>query len=156
MAPRDLAAALAAHPFLAGVDHGHVEQLADAAGERTWPAGAWLFRHGGVADVFHLVVAGRVALEVADPGHDSIIVETLRPGEPLGWSWLFPHRTWAFDARAVEDTTTLELDAGRLRALMDEDAEFGRDFALRVGRVAVDRLLHTRTQLVLAHHHARR
>ena len=156
MGPRDLAAALAAHPFLAGVDHTHVEQLADVADERTWTAGTWLFRHGGVADVFHLVVAGRVALEVADPGHDSIVVETLQAGEPLGWSWLYPHRTWAFDARAVEATRTLVMDAARLRALMDEDAVFGRDLALRVGRVAVDRLLHTRTQLVLAHHHDRR
>lgn len=156
MSTRDLAAALAAHPFLAGVDHGHVEVLADVTRERTWPAGTWLFRHGGVADVFHLVVAGRVSLEVADPGDDPIVVETLRPGEPLGWSWLYPHRTWAFDARAVEDSMTLELQAVRLRALMDEDAVFGRDLALRVGRVAVDRLLHTRTQLVLAHHHARR
>ena len=152
----DLTGALASHPFLAGFDHAHVEAMAVGARAVRWAAGSYAFRHGGVADTFHLVVEGRVALEVADPGHAPIVVETLQAGEPLGWSWLYPHRTWAFDARAAVDTETLALDADRLRRLMDDDPVLGRDLALRVGRVAVDRLLHTRAQLVMAHHHDRR
>jgi CRP/FNR family cyclic AMP-dependent transcriptional regulator len=152
----DLAATVAAHPFAAGLDRSHVEAMAAAATVRRFAAGTFVFRHGAPATAFHLVVDGRVALEVADPGHGSIVVETLAAGEPLGWSWLFPHRTWAFDARAVVDTRTVAIDADRLRGMIEEDAPFGRELALRIGRVAVDRLLHTRAQLVDAHHHAAR
>lgn len=148
-----IATAIAAHPFAEGLDHAHVEAMAAAAMPRVYGAGEYVFRHGGPATAFHLLTEGRVALEVADPGHGAIIVETLEAGEPLGWSWLYPHRTWAFDARAVADTRTLAVDAAKLRDLMDRDVAFGRELAMRIGRVAVDRLLHTRAQLVDAHHH---
>lgn len=148
-----LSAAIAGHPFAGGLDHAHVQAMAAATAPRRFAAGEYVFRHGGPATTFHLVTEGRVALEVADPGREPIVVETLEDGEPLGWSWLFPHRTWAFDARSLTDTRTLAIDAAHLRDMMEADAVFGRELALRIGRVAVDRLLHTRAQLVLAHHH---
>lgn len=148
-----LAAEIAAQPFAAGLDQGHVEAMAAVTTRKVFGPGHHVFRHGGDATTFHLITAGRVALELGDPVQGSIVVETLQAGEPLGWSWLFPHRTWAFDARALDETRTLAIDAARLRDLMEADAGFGRELALRIGRVAVDRLLHTRAQLVIAHQH---
>lgn len=156
VADAEVVAAMARHPFVAGLHRHHLEAIAADATARTHLRGAYLFRHGGVADSLHLLVEGRVALEVVDPGHGTVVVETLGAGEPLGWSWLYPHRTWAFDARALEETRTLRVGADHLRTLIEEDAELGRDLALRIGRVVVDRLLHTRAQLVMASHDDRR
>ena len=44
--------------------------------------------------------AGRVALETTSRARGASSIETLEPGEVIGWSWLFPPYRWHFDARA--------------------------------------------------------
>jgi CRP/FNR family transcriptional regulator, cyclic AMP receptor protein len=151
--PDALRATIAAHPFCAGIDAAHVVAMAEGAVETRCGPGDLVLRRGGQARVFHLLVEGTVALEVAAPAREPLTIETLHAGEPLGWSWLYPDHTWDFDARCLTDVRSVALDAACLHSLMDDDPVFGRDLALRVGRIVVDRLQHTRQQLVDVQHH---
>jgi CRP/FNR family transcriptional regulator, cyclic AMP receptor protein len=154
--PDALRVAIASHPFCEGLATEHVAIMAEGAGERTLAAGEFVIRHGWVADALHLLVEGDVALEMADPGRDPMTIETLHGGDPLGWSWLYPPSTWAFDARCLSDTRLLTLDGDHLRRMVDDDPVFGRELALRIGRVVAERLQFARAQLLDAHHHDHR
>jgi CRP/FNR family transcriptional regulator, cyclic AMP receptor protein len=148
--------AIASHPFCAGLDAAAVTTLADGASELSFTTGDLVLQHGHDADAMYLLLEGDVSVEVADPAHETLTIETLHAGDPLGWSWLYPPHTWAFDARCLGPTRTVRLDAGHLRRLIDQDPAFGRDLALRMGRVVVERLQFARAQLVEAHLHDQR
>lgn len=142
-----LRAVIAGHPFADGFDAAHVDALARIAGEIEIPAAGFVFHTGQPAEAVYLLVDGDVALEIAGAGHDPLVLETLHAGDTLGWSWLFaPHR-WHLDAHATSDVRAVALDAARLRALTAQDAPFGREVALRVAGLVVDRLHHARSQL---------
>lgn len=71
-------------------------------------------RRRAVRRVF-LVRHGALALELHAPGRQPIIVGTLREGEVLDGSWLVPPYRWAFDARALDLTRLLGVNAKCLR-----------------------------------------
>lgn len=151
--PEGVAAAIAEHPFCAGLDVEHVRAMAREAALVSFAAGSFALRRGEPAATFQLITDGMVALELAEAGQQPLVLETLQAGDTLGWSWLYPHQSWSFDARCVTDVRTIAFDAARLRALMDADAAFGRELGLRIGRVVVDRLFHTRTQILELQQH---
>ena len=142
-----LGARLAAHPFARGLSAGHVAALADAAGEVTVPAGAFLLRHGRDADACYLLTAGDVALEVAAHNHPPTTLQTLHAGDVLGWSWLWPPHRWHLDAHCRTDVEAIVLDAAPVRAALAADPELGFAVTHRIGALLVDRLEHARDQL---------
>lgn len=154
--PDALRSVIAEHAFCSGFAAEHVIAMAQGAMVATVPAGSFVFRRGAAATAFHLVTEGTVALEMASPGHEPLTIETLHPGDALGWSWLFTDRGWQFDAHCLTEVTTVGIDAGHLRRLIADDPAFGRDLVLRIGRVVVDRLIQTRAQLLDIHHHDHR
>jgi CRP/FNR family transcriptional regulator, cyclic AMP receptor protein len=154
--PDSLRVLLASQPFCDDLDVEHVTAMASGVSERVLAPGDFVIRHGHRADDLHLLVEGDVALEISEPGREPLIVETLHAGDPIGWSWLYPPRTWAFDARCLSPARLLCLDGDNLRRLVEEDPRFGRDLALRVGRVIIERLQFARAQLVDASHHDHR
>ena len=44
----------------------------------------------------------RVSIDVHAPGRGPIVIETVGPGDVVGWSWLVPPYRWTFDARAKD------------------------------------------------------
>jgi CRP/FNR family transcriptional regulator, cyclic AMP receptor protein len=154
--PGAVRAAIASHPFCEGLPAEHVASMAEGASERVLAAGDFVIRHGGLADALHLLVEGDVALEMAEPTREPMTLETLHAGDPLGWSWLYPPSTWAFDARCRTRTRVLSVDGAHLRQLMEVDPVFGRELALRIGRVVAQRLQHARSQLLSVQLHDHR
>ena len=80
----------------------------------------------------------------------AVVIETLDPGEIVGWSWLFPPYRWHFDARALSLVRATSFDGACLRGKCDDDTDLGsirwkRGAGLRIGR-AVDHTLETRMQ----------
>lgn len=55
-------------------------------------------------------------MEPCDQGFLSGVSDGVAATLLVGWSWLIPPRRWQFDARAVEPTTLIEIDADALRA----------------------------------------
>jgi CRP/FNR family transcriptional regulator, cyclic AMP receptor protein len=145
--------AIASHPFCAGLRAEDLAGMAEGASERRLRAGDFVIRHGGFADALYLLVDGDVSLEMADPARDPTTLETLHGGDTIGWSWLFPPSTWAFDARCRTATSLWCLDGAHLRRLMASDPRFGLELALRVGRLVAERLHATRAQLLAIQWH---
>jgi CRP/FNR family transcriptional regulator, cyclic AMP receptor protein len=135
-------------PTFAGLAPRHLELIAGCGGNARFAPGDSLFRAGEPADRFFLIRHGAVALELAVPEHEPIIVETLQDGELVGWSWLFePHR-WMFDAHVVEPLSAISFDGACLRGKCESDHELGYQLMRRFAAVLVKRLQATRLQVI--------
>ena len=92
---------------------------------------------------------GRIRqLEVNVPEKGAFIIQTIRDGDVLGWSWLFPPYRWNFDIRAVELIRAIALDAKCLRTKCDEDHDLGYEMMKRFSVILVERLRATRLQVL--------
>lgn len=142
-----LESAIAGHPFTKGMSPRHLQVLAGAAMEVSIPAGDVIFRQGDAANRFYLLTDGEVAIESRGPGRTPVLIQTVRGGEVLGWSWLFPPYEWNFDARATRPTRAIFFYGTWLRETCEEDREFGYELIKRVSEVMLQRLQLTRRQL---------
>ena len=134
--PTGLAALIAQQPFFKGLNHQHLQLLADAALEMRFETGQLIFEDGSPANRFYLILEGRVVLESEKADRSVIRVQTLGPGDDLGWSWLFPPYSMHFNARAVEPTRTIFFYGTRLREQCEQDHEFGYQLMRRIAAVA--------------------
>ncbi|MFD8983720.1 Crp/Fnr family transcriptional regulator [Streptomyces sp. NPDC059564] len=126
----------------------HRGRLMSQAREVNFREGARLFDEGGRADSFWIVRSGTVTLETPVPGRRAAPVESLGPGELVGWSWLFPPYVWQLSAEAMTLVRAYEFDGPTVRMLMDADPAFGSAVGHWVGRVLAVRLQQTRTRLI--------
>ncbi|MEU9029725.1 cyclic nucleotide-binding domain-containing protein [Streptomyces sp. NPDC048383] len=123
-------------------------RLMSHAREVNFREGARIFDEGGRADSFWIVRSGTVTLEIPMPGQRAASVESLGPGELVGWSWLFPPYVWQLSAEAMTPVRAYEFDGPTVRLLMDADPAFGSAVGHWVGRVLAVRLQQTRTRLL--------
>jgi hypothetical protein len=75
-------------------------------------------------------------------------VENLVAGDILGLSWLFPDAHWTLDARAVEPVEAFLLEAGCVRARMEEDPALGYALTAWLVEQLYHRLMRVRLQRV--------
>ena len=139
---------LADQPFFLGIPPESLAPLAMHASLLSVNTGSDIFHEGEEADRFFLVLSGRVGLQIHVPAVGDTSVAPIRPGEALGWSWLFRPYRWHFDARALEPVTMLCFDAVALRALCDSDHDLGYAVLARIAEVITQRLQSTRLQLL--------
>lgn len=142
---------LSTHPFLTGLDPTYQAQLEFCATLRRFGSQQQIFQEGGEADHFYLILSGKVVLETKVPEHQTLAIETLGPGEALGWSWLFPPYRWCFTATTAAPTEVISFGAEFLRQMVEAAPEFGNDLLRRVARTLVQRLQVTRQVLVQAY-----
>ncbi|MFD1659270.1 Crp/Fnr family transcriptional regulator [Streptomyces caeni] len=124
------------------------ERLMRIAREVSFDAGSRLFEEGRRADKFWIVRTGTVALDLHVPGRQAAVIESLGHGELVGWSWLYSPYVWQLGAEAMSPVRAYEFDAVTVRAMCEEDPEFGRAIAVWVGRVLAHRLHAARTRLL--------
>lgn len=139
------------HPFFHRLEPAYLQEIALHCEQRSFEAGKYIFKEGRTAAGFYLILHGQIALEIHDPGHDPLLIQTLVDEDLMGWSWLFPPYRWHFDARAVSPVRLLVFDAGWLRQQIEADPKFGYLFMARVGEIILDRLQATRLQLLDIH-----
>jgi len=137
-----------AHPFFAGLDDGFCALVCGCAKNVRFAADDYLLREGAEASEFFLVRAGRVALEIAAPGHGTLRITTLGEGEIVGVSWLIPPYRWSYDARALESVRAISIDARCLRDKCEEDHHLGYEMMKRVVPIVANRLQAARMQLL--------
>lgn len=154
-AREEIIARLAAHPFLAGMSDRHLMILAECAITTHFEPGQVIFRAGETANGFYLIESGKVLLEEPQPGAQSVTIDIVSAGEPLGWSWLFAPYLWQFDARATEHCRALCLSGIALRQHRDEDFFLSHELFKRTSEVMVRRLQAARSRLSLAQKAAR-
>ncbi len=150
-AHREPTVRLADHPFFHGFDPSFLTTIAHGASERTYETGEFLVREGEPATEFFLVQHGKVAVEMATPERPRLTLQTVGPGEVLGWSWFTPPRRWSLDARALKTTRALVVDAAVLRRALDARPDAGYRFLARLLPVIAERLENARLQLLDIH-----
>jgi CRP/FNR family cyclic AMP-dependent transcriptional regulator len=135
-------------PLFAGLSDEILELLAGCASNVRYADGEVLFREGDEANRFYVVRHGMVALENFVPPRGSVTIETIDPGEVIGWSWLFPPYRWHFDAKALGLVRATVFDAACLRGKCEQDPAFGYDLMSRFAQVLIERLQWTRLRLL--------
>lgn len=136
------------HPFFAGLEDRFCALVSGCAKNARFEAGQYLFHEGEPADQFYLLRHGRVALEITAPGRGAVTFQTLREGEIVGVSWLIPPYRWTYDAKALELTRALAMDAACLREKCEVDHDLGYDMMKRFMPVLIQRLQATRLQIL--------
>lgn len=138
-------------PFFKGLNSRQLATLTESALLMEFAPGQVLLQEGGAANRFYLILAGKVVFEMeADPNGATIPVQTLGPGDDVGWSWLFPPYSLHFSARAVEPTKTIFFYGTRLREQCEMDHEFGYQLMKRIAEVATKCLQATQQSFVAA------
>jgi CRP-like cAMP-binding protein len=133
---------------LKGLDPAHLDLIVGCASNVRFNPGEFIFRAGQEANNFYVVRSGRVSVETFAPQRGAITIETVGDGELLGWSWLIPPFEWHFDARALNLTRAIALDARCLRGKCDGDPALGYELLKRFSQVMEQRLEATRLQLL--------
>jgi CRP-like cAMP-binding protein len=95
-----------------------VEELALLLGERRYPAGEVLFRVGELPARVHIVRQGRVELS-REIGGRRVLLQLLRAGDVFGDVPLLVRMAEPFDARALDDSVVLSIDAVVLFRLLE-------------------------------------
>jgi len=139
---------LAGHRLFAGLGQPFIDLAAGCAKNVVFRPDDHLFHAEDPADWIYLLRHGRVALEMAIPGRGAMQFETLGEGEIVGLTWLLPPYRWGYDARAVELTRALALDARCLRDKCEADHDLGYELLKRFLPVLVQRLQATRLQML--------
>lgn len=134
--------------FLTGLTEPQRGQLLALAETVRFPSGARIFDEGELAERFWIVEEGSVALDVHVPGQSPPIVETLGPGDLVGWSWLFPPYRWHLGARTLSPVTARQFDAAAVRDRCARDPDFGHALTCAVGSVIGRRLRGARARLL--------
>jgi CRP-like cAMP-binding protein len=124
------------------------QRLESLARDISFPPDTRIFDEGDRADRFWVIHTGAVTLDLQVSGRPAPEVETLRPGDLLGWSWLFPPYAWHLGAQAQSHVRAQEFDATVVRALAEADPVFGRALALKVAEIVSCRLQSARSRLL--------
>lgn len=134
------------HPFLHELSADQLQSLLCCARLMCFPADTFIFREAGHADALYLILSGHVALLQHIPGRGETQLESLTSGELLGLSWLFPGGRWLLDARTVEPTEVLALQADCVLACMQGDAALGFKLSSQIILQLYQRLERVRLQ----------
>ena len=145
---QELYALIAEQPFFKGLNPQQLQLLAASALEMKFETGATIFVEGSPANRFFLLLTGRVELSSEMEDRNVIPIQTLGPGDDLGWSWLFPPYLMHFTARALEPTITIFFYGTRLREQCEQDHELGYQLMKRIAEVATQSLQSTQRRLM--------
>jgi CRP/FNR family transcriptional regulator, cyclic AMP receptor protein len=145
---RTLDALITESPLFADLIPEQLDLVAGCAQNVVFDEGERLFREGDQADTFFLVRHGLVALEQYVPNKGVLTVQTVGPGEMVGWSWLVPPYRWQLSARAVEPLRAVAFDGACLRTKCGADTELGYVLLTRFSGELVELLTAARLQLM--------
>lgn len=139
--------AFESHDFLRRLGDRHRLLLASGAQPFKVAPGEYLTREGEPAKAFYLIQSGQVEVVTRTANLGETVVQTVGPGEVVGWSWLLPPYRWQFNGRAVDTVQGIALDAEWLREKCEQDHELGYHLLTQLVAVIAGRLAATWRQL---------
>ena len=122
--------------------------LADCAIATHFEKGQTILRKGEFAKGFYLIESGEVVLESGEESGEPVVVDTISPGDSLGWSWMFPPYVWRFTAISVEPIDAIFFDGTTLREYCEKDHSLGYELLKRTTLVMLRRLQATRDRML--------
>jgi CRP/FNR family cyclic AMP-dependent transcriptional regulator len=146
---QELVKSLQAIPWFQAMSTEHFNKIVSIARIFKYEPGQVIFHEGDKEDFLYVVLEGRVAIEMSLPGRGRIRVLTADAMDVVGWSSVTPVvRQRTAGARAVLPSRLVAFDASELRALCEDDHDFGYYVMRRLANVVAGRLLTTRLQLL--------
>jgi CRP-like cAMP-binding protein len=142
---------IARHEFFRDFKPQHLKIFQDCVSDARYGRDQLLLRQGQGAERFFIVRKGEVRLELLTPENGSVPVQTIGPGEIVGWSWIIPPYKSTFDARAIEPLHVLVFDASELRRECEQDFELGYRVLQKFTLALSTRLEAVRAKLVEYH-----
>jgi CRP/FNR family transcriptional regulator, cyclic AMP receptor protein len=139
---------LEAQPFFKGMTTQQLELLAEDSLPAAFRADEQILKEGGTANRFYLIVEGQVEVEAPVLDGEAVPIQTLGPGDLLGWSWLFPPHYWQFAARAATSTKAFCFYGTHLRKVCETNHDLGYELMKRISQVVIKRLQAARRKLV--------
>lgn len=126
---------LARCPLFAELPEADLDALAAIAERRRHPAGALLFLAGDPPEALHVVVSGRIRIQVASPETGRPLVLTREsPYHAVAELPSFDGGPYPAHAEAEVDSVTLALPQARLDALLDARPGLSRALLRTLGR----------------------
>lgn len=123
-------------------------QLAEMSERMYYSAGTVIFKEGDFHSYLHLIITGRVVLDMHVPTRGDVRILSLGAGELLGWSPILGDNTMSATATAQDDTATLAIPAAPLVKLCQADPEVGYQVMRQIVVAMSERLVATRLQLL--------
>jgi CRP-like cAMP-binding protein len=148
MAIDSLERILAEHRFFGELDSDFLALVTGCAKNVRFEAGQFLFHESEPINEIYLVRHGGIALQIASPEAGSITFQTIGANEVVGLGWLVPPYRWTFDARAMELTRAISIDAKCLRDKCEADHHLGYEMMKRFTPLLVERLHTARLQML--------
>jgi CRP/FNR family cyclic AMP-dependent transcriptional regulator len=147
MAAHEILSTLGSHMFLRNLSERHRMLL--ASGMKPFKAAPEevFAREGAAATAFYLIQSGQVSLGTHTPDRARRAIQTVGPGEIVGWSWLVPPHRWQFECQALTPVQGIVFDAEWLREKCEQDHELGYHLLKELLAVIAGRLAATRLQL---------
>jgi len=147
---------IARHEFFRDLKPHHLEIFQDCASDARYGRDQFLLRQGQGAERFFIIRKGEVRLDLVTPESGSIPIQTVGPGEIVGWSWIVPPFKSTFDARVVEPLHAIVFETGALRRKCEQDFELGYRVLQKFTYALSTRLDAVRAKLVEVHVHEER
>jgi CRP/FNR family transcriptional regulator, cyclic AMP receptor protein len=135
------------YPFLADLSPEQLSKLLANAEERSFEQGEIIFGEGAKSEWLFLISSGKIALEVVAAAQ-KIVVQTLGPGDAMGWSALTDSATTHFQARALSRVQTIAFEGAKLFITFEYDNALGYQMMKRLLALVTERLDHSRMQLI--------
>lgn len=148
METKGLGEIIGRHNLFVGLRQDFLDLVTGCAKNVRFKPGEYLCQEGNPANETFLVRTGKVALEIAQSGVGRMTYQTAGPDEVIGLSWIVPPYRWTYDARAVEETRAISIDAECLRNKCEADCALGYEVMKRFMPIIVERLHSTRLQLL--------
>ncbi|MDX3093386.1 cyclic nucleotide-binding domain-containing protein [Streptomyces sp. ME01-24h] len=126
----------------------HRRAFLDHARKVSFPQSWRICAEGRFADRFWVIESGAVSIDMEVPGRGEVSVETLGPGELIGWSWLFPPYRWQVGAHALGSVGAYEFNAAEVRDLCKENPVLGQAIVLAAAQTIAQRLSAARARML--------
>jgi CRP-like cAMP-binding protein len=137
------------HSLFEGLPADELEALTQLATRTSLADGEVLFGQGDPATTLYLVVQGGLVLRTSRHGR-SVIVETVNPGEVVGWAAMREQATTLSTARAVGRTTVIAIPVEPILGLAAGGSSQARLLVRRIVGLAAAQLEASREQLLQA------
>lgn len=126
-----------------------VKKIMDISVTESHETGDLLFREGGPADQFYILLKGRVKLSLGETSHVVHIVSNA--GEAFGWSSLIDRDVYSATAECMTQTKLIRLDKQALQHVLEQNPASGLIFFKRLAGILGSRLLQSYTMIPSAY-----
>ena len=106
-------------PLFEGLSLDALAQIVSLSYPKEANAGELFFNEGNQADVFLVLMAGRVKLTQLTPDGQQIVLRLIGPGDAFGGVGAFGDPTYPISAEAVETASALAWNSATMRQLLE-------------------------------------